>query len=147
MVSVKFGCLHTPDARALESKVRSHFLIDKECYAMPERCSFISQPFISYDDTRRLVLIDNCVLRFGPSLYTLVKLLLEHQEISDVALSLALYHQANDRNRKLMTRNISKLRTKLTTHGLDIQRILNQGYRLVALPEAAREVTDEVKRA
>jgi|SRR5579883_3295468 len=101
---------------------------------MLKRCEFIGGMNISYDDEQRIVIIDNHALRFGACQYTLMSLLLANREVRDDALSLALYQQeASTGNRKLMRKNISKLPARLKTFELDIKRIHDEGYKLVAL--------------
>ncbi|MEO7020219.1 MAG: hypothetical protein ABI234_08725 [Ktedonobacteraceae bacterium] len=60
--------------------------------------------------------------------------MLTRQEVDDTTLSLALYQQeATADNRVRITKHISKLRSKLRMHGLDITRVYNHGYRLISL--------------
>ena len=101
---------------------------------MLKHCEFIRGMTISYDDEQRVVIIDNHALHFGACQYTLMSLLLANREVRDEALSQALYQQeARTENRKLIRKNISKLRARLKTFELDIKRIYDEGYKLVAL--------------
>lgn len=101
---------------------------------MYKRCEFIEGVHISYDDERRMVVIDGHVLRFGCNQYTILRLLLEQQEVGDDAFSLALYGRDIDEDhRKLMTKDISRLRERLRMYELGIRRVHDQGYRLVRL--------------
>lgn len=105
---------------------------------MLKRCEFIEGMNISYDDERRMVVIDGRVLYFGFNQYTILSLLLAKQEVEDRAFSQALYRQeANVDNRRLMARDISRLRGKLRIFELGIKRVYEQGYRLIRLLEMA----------
>ena|SRR5579883_1095818 len=101
---------------------------------MFKSCEFVEGVNISYDDGRRIVVIDGHVVRFGFNQYTILRLLLEQREVEDDAFSLALYRREIDEdNRKLMTKDISRLRERLRMYDLGIRRIHGQGYRLVRL--------------
>lgn len=101
---------------------------------MLRRCQFIKVVNINYDDERRLTIIDEHVLHFGFNQYTILSLLLARQEVEDNAFSRALYRQEADAShRKLIARDISRLRCRLKMYGLDIKRVYDQGYRLVSV--------------
>ncbi len=100
---------------------------------MLKRCTFITEITITYDDEQRLVFINSRALRLGFCQYTLLAFLLAKQEGNDNALSLALYRQGADHsNKALVRKNISKLRSRLRTYGLDVRRVHDRGYRLVS---------------
>lgn len=101
---------------------------------MFKRCEFIEGVNISYENEQRMVVIDGHMLRFGFNQFTILRLLLEQGEVQDDTISLALYQQEIDEeNRKLMTKDISRLREKLRIYDVGIRRVHGQGYRLVRL--------------
>ncbi|HEU5374731.1 MAG TPA: hypothetical protein VFV38_04765 [Ktedonobacteraceae bacterium] len=100
---------------------------------MVKRCEFIAGMNISYDDGQRLVVINGHILHFGYNQYTILSLLLVKQEVEDSAFAQALYGQEADTgNRRLVARDISRLRGRLRAYDLDIKRVYDQGYRLVS---------------
>ena len=107
---------------------------------MLKRCEFLRGMNISYDDEQRIVIIDNHALRFGACQYTLMSLLLANREVRDEALSQALYQQeASPENRESVMKHMSKLRARLRVFELNIKRIYDEGYKLVALAKRSEE--------
>jgi|SRR5579883_915519 len=113
---------------------------------MLKRCEFIGGMNISYDDEQRVVIIDNHALSFGACQYTLVSLLLANREVRDEVLSQALYQQeASTENRESVMKHMSKLRARLRVFELDIKRIYDEGYKLVALAKKPEKSPVDMK--
>ncbi len=98
-------------------------------------CSSIGTHCIQRNDECRIVVIDGIVIKFTPTQYRLLVLLLEGQPVADAQLLRAtLTGNINSpiSNYKVLEKHIEKIRSKLCLHGLTIHRIAKYGYLLLA---------------
>jgi len=99
-----------------------------------ERCLLIKDMDVRYDDEHRTVIIDNRVLRFSPTEYKLMRLLLTHNVVKGIILREALsLQETDDAAPKLITKYMNKIRTKLTAYDVSINRVHSYGYMLLAI--------------
>ena len=102
------------------------------------RCLRIEDMDIKYDDEHHLVIIENRVLRFSPTEYKLVHLLLMHGTVTETALLEVLsLQQADNAASKLISKYMNRIRSKIKAHGLQINRIHGYGY--ILLPSQSEE--------
>lgn len=95
-------------------------------------CSRIENMDIRYDDEHRLVIIENRILRFSPTEYKLVRLLLIHGIVAEVALLEGLSLQDTDNAApRLISKYMHRVRSKIKAHGLQINCIHDYGYVLL----------------
>lgn len=96
------------------------------------RCLRIEDMDIKYDDEHNLVIIENRILRFSPTEYKLVHLLLMHGIVTETALLEVLsLQQADNAAPKLISKYMNRVRSKVKAYGLQISRIHNYGYMLL----------------
>ena len=94
---------------------------------MLERCPFIEDMDIRYDGEQRIIEINNCLVRFTPNEYKLVRLLLAQHVVKGTKLFKALSLRATEKaDAEMFTRCIDKIICKLTSH--DLYRIHGYGY-------------------
>jgi DNA-binding response OmpR family regulator len=93
---------------------------------------------IRYDDEHCLMITENRILHFSPTEYKLVHLLLMHGIVTETDLLEALSLQQTDNTAsKLISKYMNRVRSKVKTHGLQINRIYGYGY--ILLPSSAEE--------
>jgi DNA-binding response OmpR family regulator len=96
------------------------------------RCSRIEDMDIKYDDEHCLVIIEDRILRFSPTEYKLVRLLLMHSIVTETTLLEVLSLQQTDNAAsKLISKYMNRVRSKVKVYGLQISRIHNYGYMLL----------------
>ncbi len=102
------------------------------------RCLRIEDMDIKYDDEHNLVIIENRILRFSPTEYKLVHLLLIHGIVTEVALLEELSLQQMDNGAsKLISKYVNRVRSKVKVYGLQINRVYSYGY--ILLPSQSQE--------
>jgi DNA-binding response OmpR family regulator len=95
-------------------------------------CSLINGMQVKRDDEHATVIVDNCLLRFTPTEYKLVRLLLTDSVVPEASLFAALSLQKTDKTAaKLLTKYINKIRGKLAAHGVCLSRVHGYGYMLL----------------
>jgi DNA-binding response OmpR family regulator len=96
------------------------------------RCLRIENMDIKYDDEHNLVIIENRILRFSPTEYKLVHLLLMHGIVTETALLEALSLQQTDNAAsKLISKYMNRVRSKVKAYRVQISRIHGYGYILL----------------
>ena len=99
---------------------------------MLEGCPLLQWVDVKCDDESHVILINNHLLRFSPTQYHLVRLLLSATVVSDTTLSEHIFQQeAGPAEKKLISKYINKIRSRLRSHGLEICRLHGYGYTLV----------------
>jgi DNA-binding response OmpR family regulator len=105
---------------------------------MLARCARIENIDIKYDDEHGLVIIENRILRFSPTEYKLVLLLLINGIVTEATLLEGLSLQQMDNGApKLISKYMNRVRSKVKAHGLQINRIHGYGY--ILLPSQSEE--------
>ncbi len=101
-------------------------------------CSLIENMDIRYDDEHCLVIIENRILRFSPTEYKLVHLLLIHGIVTETVLLEALSLQETDNAAsRLISKYMNRVRSKIKAHGLRVNCVHDYGY--VLLPSKPQE--------
>lgn len=99
---------------------------------MLEQCSLISDMDVRYDSEQRIVIVNNCLVRFTRTEYKLVHLLLTHQVASDTELYNALSLQTTNKlDAKTFAKYIDKIRCKIISHAVGLYRVNGYGYMLL----------------
>ena len=96
-------------------------------------CSSIGTHCIQRNDECRIVVIDGIVIKFTPTQYRLLVLLLEGRPVADAQLLRATLTCGEDSPiSRVLEKHIEKIRSKLRLYGLTIHRIAKYGYLLLA---------------
>lgn len=99
-------------------------------------CPSIGTHSIRRSDKNRTVVIDSLLLRFSPTEYLLLKLLLSGQAVSEVYLIQEAFScEMSPSVRENLDKHIDKIRSKLRPSGLDVRRVTKYGYILLAVDE------------
>lgn len=96
------------------------------------QCPSIGGRQISRNDICRALIIDNAIVKFTPTEYRLIALLLEGRVIADGDLIREVF--ACDKSHvtlKNLDRHINNIRGKLRLSGLNIHRVAKYGYVLL----------------
>jgi len=101
-------------------------------------CSLIENMDIRYDDEHCLVIIENRILRFSPTEYKLIHLLLLHGIVTEAVLleGLSLQHTDNTAS-KHISKYMNRVRSKIKAYGLRVNRVHDYGY--ILLPSHSQE--------
>jgi DNA-binding response OmpR family regulator len=100
------------------------------------RCLLIENMDIRYDSEHCLVIIENRILRFSPTEYKLIHLLLIHRIVTEAALLEGLSLQHTDAAAlKLISKYMSRVRGRVKAYGLQISRVYGYGYMLLSSQE------------
>src|SRR5690348_8408323 len=103
---------------------------------MLESCPLLQWTNIKCDDESQVLLINNHLLRFSPTQYHLVRLLLSATVVSDTTLSELVFQQeAGPAEKKLISKYINKVRSRLRSHGIEVYRLHGYRYALVSEQE------------
>ncbi len=103
---------------------------------MLEGCPLLQWVNVKCDDESQVILINNHLLRFSPTQYHLARLLLSTTVVSDTTLSEQIFQQeASSAEKKLISKYINKIRSKLRSPGIEICRLHGYSYALVSEQE------------
>ena len=112
---------------------------------MLERCLFIENMDVRYDDEQRIVVIENRSLRFSRNEYKLMRLLLTRRVVRETLLLQTLTLPEKDRpTSKLIAKYINSLRNKLASNGIHIGCVHGYGYMLLSEEEASADLRTKV---
>jgi DNA-binding response OmpR family regulator len=102
------------------------------------RCSHIENMDIRHDDEHCLVIIENRIVRFSPTEYKLIHLLLIHGIVTEAAFmeGLSLQHMDNTAS-TLISKYMNRVRSKVNAYGLQVSRVHGYGY--ILLPSQPQE--------
>jgi DNA-binding response OmpR family regulator len=95
-------------------------------------CPSIGTHHIQRNDENRVVIVDHLMIRFTPTEYRLVLLLLNGQVAPDSTLMQAAFHcEISLQTRENLDKHIDKIRSKLRPSNLNVHRVAKYGYILL----------------
>jgi DNA-binding response OmpR family regulator len=98
-------------------------------------CSSIGKHSIQRNDENRTLIVDNVMIKFTPTEYRLIMLLIGSQVISDTDfVQIGFRCQVGTQGRVNLDKHMDNLRSKLRLSGLNIHRVAKYGY--VLLPSS-----------
>ncbi|GHO66638.1 hypothetical protein KSC_055300 [Ktedonobacter sp. SOSP1-52] len=99
---------------------------------MLEDCTKLHWLKAKRDDEHRVLVIENCLIRFSSTEYTLLCSLLKGQVVPDEVLLRALFqNEQSCTENRLLDKHMSRIRSKLKVHNIDIHRVHRYGYMLL----------------
>lgn len=99
-------------------------------------CSPIGTHHLWRSNESRAVIVDSVMIRFTPTQYRLLIPLLNGSPVTDsVLVREALSCDLKVLGRENLEKHIDKIREKLRPSGLNIYRIVDYGYVLLAIPD------------
>jgi len=99
-------------------------------------CSPIGTHCIQRNDESRTIIVDDVMIRFTPTQYRLLISLLKGSPVTDCNLVYeALSCHLKSLGRDNLDKHIDKIREKLRPSGLNIFRVVDYGYVLLAIPD------------
>ncbi|GHO74159.1 hypothetical protein KSD_19300 [Ktedonobacter sp. SOSP1-85] len=101
---------------------------------MLEDCNMFHWLQAKRDDEHRVLIIENRLIRFSSTEYTLLCSLLKGQIVPDEVLLRALFqNEQSCTENRLLDKYMSRIRSKLKVHNIDIHRIHRCGYILLSI--------------
>ncbi len=101
-------------------------------------CHLVEGVDLRYDDQKRIVIMNNSVIRLSPRQWKIMRLLLTKQIVTDEMCCQALNLPKLDLSAlRLLTKHVEKIRCRLAPHGLTIGRVHGYGYVLFCVEEKA----------